>query len=170
VPKHRGFSVFMLPVHQDGLEINRIEMLNGSKEFCQEFLTDVRVPDSERLGEVDGGWTVGTRWMVHERMAGNSPLATHPRRSQKSAETFAVPLVAIAYEIAGATAAAWTDDDGAAGGKGLDFLIRQVSELGGGTTEIARNVISERVLGMPREAAPDHGVAFRDVPRGARSR
>ncbi|MBL7492281.1 acyl-CoA dehydrogenase [Frankia sp. AgB1.9] len=234
VPKHRGLSVFMLPVHQDGLEINRIEMLNGSREFCQEFLTDVRVPDSERLGEVDGGWTVGTRWMMHERMAGNSPLATHPRRSQRSGETFAVPLVAIAegvgklddprvreligemrmlavtmerlgqrlgagmasgrmhpqssaigrlisgiagvrrdtiaYEIAGATAAAWTDEDGAAGGKGLDFLIRQVSELGGGTTEIARNVISERVLGMPREAAPDHGVAFRDVPRGARSR
>ena len=40
----------------------------ASKEFCQEFLTDVRVPDSDRIGEVDDGWTVGTRWMFHERM------------------------------------------------------------------------------------------------------
>ena len=46
VPKHRGLTVFMLPIRQHGLEIHRIEMLNGSKEFCQEFLTDVRVPDS----------------------------------------------------------------------------------------------------------------------------
>ena len=47
-------------------------MLNGNKEFCQEFLTDVRVPDTDRIGEVDGGWTVGVRWMFHERMLMNS--------------------------------------------------------------------------------------------------
>ena len=46
VPKHRGLTVFMLPVHQPGIEVHRIEMLNGNKEFCQEFLTDVRVPDT----------------------------------------------------------------------------------------------------------------------------
>ena len=48
-------------------------MLNGSKEFCQEFMTDVRVPDTDRIGEVDDGWTVGIRWMFHERMLHNSP-------------------------------------------------------------------------------------------------
>ena len=58
VPKHRGLTVFMLPIHQPGIEVHRIEMLNGSKEFCQEFITDVRVPDSDRVGEVDGGWSV----------------------------------------------------------------------------------------------------------------
>ncbi|WP_238438722.1 acyl-CoA dehydrogenase family protein [Frankia nepalensis] len=234
VPKHRGLTVFMFPVHQEGIEISRIEMLNGSKEFCQEFMTDVRVPDSERLGDVDGGWTVGTRWMMHERMAHNSPLTTTPRQTQQSGDAFAVPLVAVAesqgrlddprvrdligevrilsvvknhlgqriaqgiasgrmhpqssavarllagfagvrrdtaaYEIAGAAGVAWTEDDGAGGGKGLDYLIRQIAEIAGGTTEIARNVISERLLGMPREPAPDHGVAFRDVPRGGRTR
>ncbi len=46
-----------------------------------------------------------------------------------------------------------------------DFLMRQVSCIGGGTTEMARNVISERVLGMPRERTLDRDVAFRDVPR-----
>src|SRR5688500_7557475 len=53
-------------------------MLNGSKEFCQEFLTDVRVPDADRIGDVDDGWTVSTRWMFHERMLYNSPYVTWP--------------------------------------------------------------------------------------------
>ena len=48
--------------------------------------------------------------------------------------------------------------------------MRQVSCIGGGTTEMARNVISERVLGMPRERSHDRDVAFRDVPRSATSR
>ena len=50
VPKHRGLTVFMLPIHQPGIEVHRIEMLNGSREFCQEFMTDVIVPDSDRVG------------------------------------------------------------------------------------------------------------------------
>ena len=63
-----------------GVEVHRIEMLNGFKEFCQEFMTDLRVPDSDRVGEVDEGWTIGTRWMFHERMlAHNSPLRQHAR-------------------------------------------------------------------------------------------
>ena len=44
--------------------------------------------------------------------------------------------------------------------------MRQASSIGGGTTEMARNVVSERVLGMPREPSLDRDVAFRDVPRG----
>ncbi len=53
-------------------------MLNGSREFCQEFMTDVIVPDSDRIGDVDDGWTVVTRWMFHERMLYNSPYVTEP--------------------------------------------------------------------------------------------
>ena len=66
-------------------------------------------------------------------------------------------------------AAAWTDDDGALADRGADFLMRQVSCIGGGTTEMARNVISERVLGMPRERTLDRDVPFRDVPRSPSS-
>ena len=57
-PKHRGLTVFMLPIHQPNVEVHRIEMLNGSREFCQEFMTDVIVPDTDRIGGVDEGWTV----------------------------------------------------------------------------------------------------------------
>jgi hypothetical protein len=73
----------------------------------------------------------------------------------------------IAFELAGSSAAAWTEaEEDESGAPGMDFLMRQVSCIGGGTTEIARNVISERVLEMPREPSGDRNVPFRDVPRG----
>jgi alkylation response protein AidB-like acyl-CoA dehydrogenase len=75
----------------------------------------------------------------------------------------------IAFEIAGTAGAAWTEDDGEMAFIGNDYLMRQVSCIGGGTTEMARNVISERVLGMPRERSLDRDVPFRDVPRAAGS-
>jgi alkylation response protein AidB-like acyl-CoA dehydrogenase len=76
----------------------------------------------------------------------------------------------INFEIAGAAGAAWTEADGEVAFAASDFLMRQVSCIGGGTTEMARNVISERVLGMPRERSQDKDVAFRDVPRSATTR
>jgi alkylation response protein AidB-like acyl-CoA dehydrogenase len=232
VPKHRGLTVFIMPIHQPGIEVHRIEMLNGSMEFCQEFLSDVRVPDRDRIGDVDDGWTVGVRWMFHERMLFNSPLVTVPGRTphrsgapsllsalreagrvedptardligearmlhvvgealqrrisrgiasgQMSDQAAAIGrlfsgvassrIITIVYEVAGAAGAAWSDDDGALAGAGVDFLMRQVSCVGGGTTEMARNVISERVLGMPRERTLDRDVAFRDVPRAPTGR
>ena len=73
VEKHRGLSVFLVPVHSEGLELHRIEMLGGGREFCQEFFTDVRIPDADRIGDVDDGWTVGIRWLFHERSFAMSP-------------------------------------------------------------------------------------------------
>jgi alkylation response protein AidB-like acyl-CoA dehydrogenase len=231
VPKHRGLTVFMLPIHQDGIEVHRIEMLDGNKEFCQEFLTDVRVPDADRIGDVDQGWTVGTRWMFHERMLFSSPLVTVPEGTMRGGDGASMLDVArdagrvddpvardlvgeatmlatvsdalrrrvglgittgtlsdqasaaarlfggimatrrttIAYELAGVTGAAWADDDGEIVRAGRDYLMRQVACIGGGTTEMARNVISERVLGMPRERSGDKDIPFRDVPRGPTS-
>ena len=229
VPKHRGLTVFIFPLHQEGVDVHRIEMLNGFKDFCQEFLSDVRVPDSDRVGEVNAGWTVGTRWMFHERMLHNSPYVTFPaegaqrqpsrsrnltvaRASGRLADpvsrdligesrmlelvapalqkrvmegimtgkmsdqaasvgrvfhaTMASRQTTITYELAGSSAIAWDDSDGAAGYWGNDYLMRQVSEIGGGTTEMARNVVAERVLGMPREQTHAKDLPFREVPKG----
>ena len=70
----------------------------------------------------------------------------------------------IAFELAAEAGAAWTEADGDLGEWGLDFLIRQAVCIGGGTTEIAANVISERVLKMPREQTLDRDRPFREVP------
>jgi alkylation response protein AidB-like acyl-CoA dehydrogenase len=228
VSKHSGLTVFILPINSPGIEVQRIEMLNGSKEFCQEFLTDVRIPDSQRIGGIDAGWTVGTRWMFHERMSRNSPLVTAPdgeiRAGGAGSTMHAIAAAAgklddanaqeligeaqtlhlvgdalkrrvgqgimtrtlsdqssaiarlfiglaearrttIAFELAGGTGAAWTEDDGDLSQWGIDFLMRQAMCIGGGTTEIAANVIAERVLNMPRELALDRDRPFSEVPR-----
>ena len=98
VPKHRGLSVFMLRIHQPGIDVHRIEMLNGSKEFCQEFLTDLRIPDSDRIGEIDGGWTVGTRWMYHEKSLGISHYFIRPAGSMRGVNPWAPTPLAVARQ------------------------------------------------------------------------
>lgn len=77
-----------------------------------------------------------------------------------------VRLSVISVEIAGERAVAWEEGD-PAGNLGVIYLGRQGSCLGGGSTEMARNIISERVLGMPREPAPDKDLPFREVRTNA---
>jgi hypothetical protein len=64
----------------------------------------------------------------------------------------------------------WSDEEGDLGQMGVRYLMRQASCIAGGTTEMARNAISERVLGMPMERRLDKDIPFRDVPRSAPSR
>lgn len=73
----------------------------------------------------------------------------------------------MAVRIAGS--AATTGDTGAdpgSGRAGQDYLMRQAWSLAGGSTEMARNIIAERVLGMPREAAADRHIPFNQVEHG----
>ena len=75
VPKHRGLTMFIVEIHQPGVTVEQIRQIDGSIEFCQEFFDDVPIPVSAVIGEVDDGWTVANRLLVHERMAvgGGSP-------------------------------------------------------------------------------------------------
>jgi alkylation response protein AidB-like acyl-CoA dehydrogenase len=69
----------------------------------------------------------------------------------------------IALELAGGAGVVWPAGNERRAQAGIGYLVRQTACIGGGTTEMARNVISERLLGMPREARADDG-PFRNVP------
>jgi alkylation response protein AidB-like acyl-CoA dehydrogenase len=68
----------------------------------------------------------------------------------------------IALEVVGGDGITWEPDD-VSPQPAEQFIARQASCIGGGTTEMQRNLISERLLGMPREPAPDKDKAFREV-------
>ena len=74
-------------------------------------------------------------------------------------------IAEIGVEVLGSHAVA-SSDDGLGLEYGRSFLMRQAGSLGGGSTEMARNIISERVLGMPREFAADRDVPFSQVRQG----
>jgi alkylation response protein AidB-like acyl-CoA dehydrogenase len=229
-PKHRGLTMFILKIHQPGIEIQQIRLVNGAAEFCQEFFDDVSVPVADVVGRIDDGWTVASRLLYHERDAvgGGSPYisgissgnasdtgrygdlaelarstggAGDPRvralvaearvnervkvqlvdRISRRVESGALPATAgaiprlfaatsterwmdIALEVAGAGAGAWLDGDDS-GRWGELFLLRQAGSLGGGSNEMQRNIIAERVLGLPREYAADRDRPFAEVRR-----
>lgn len=231
VPKHRGLTMFIVVIRQPGVTVEQIRQTDGSTEFCQEFFDDVPIPASDVVGEVDDGWSVANRLLVHERMAvgGGSPYTAgrtskhevaddeaelvdlirsrglegdrHARHllAEASVRTMVrnalvervtagmargvMPGAAgsliklygaettvrrseIGLELAGEDAVAWpagTETTGAHLGR--HSLGRQGAALGGGSNEIQRNIISERLLGMPREAAADRDVPYRDVRR-----
>jgi alkylation response protein AidB-like acyl-CoA dehydrogenase len=229
VPKHRGLTMFIVPIHHPGITVNQIKMVDGTEEFCEEFFDDAVIPAENVLGEVDDGWTVATRLLFHERatVGGASPYTSGRMRGGETARdelvelakargkandplvrrligqaealsivhgqlvdrvragqetgyfpgpagslvrlyagTAAVDRATIAMEIAGDEALVWDGD--ADGRYGIGYVKRQASCLGGGSTEMARNIISERLLGMPREYAADRDVAFRDVRRNTK--
>jgi len=72
----------------------------------------------------------------------------------------------IGVEIAGAQAVTDVLGQAGPGQFGQRFLNRQAASLGGGSTEMSRNIISERLLGMPREFAADRDVPFNQVKQG----
>ncbi|MCX5602318.1 acyl-CoA dehydrogenase family protein [Streptomyces phaeochromogenes] len=66
-PKHRGITAFLVPMDAPGVEVRPLRQMTGGADFNEVFLTDVRVPDDHRLGEVDGGWTVALTTLMNER-------------------------------------------------------------------------------------------------------
>ena len=88
-----------------------------------------------------------------------SPAGSIPRLSNGM---LGVRIASIAIEIAGDHSAAWEEGD-PTGKSGIAYIGRQGACLGGGSTEMARNIISERVLGMPRERSDDVDRPFKDV-------
>ncbi|HUP87582.1 MAG TPA: acyl-CoA dehydrogenase family protein [Acidimicrobiales bacterium] len=71
----------------------------------------------------------------------------------------------LAVDILGATGMAWTADDSATGMRIRGFLRSRANTIEGGTTEVMKNILGDRVLGLPREPDASKGVPWKDVPR-----
>ena len=69
LPKHRGLTGFVVDMHAPGVEVRPLRQMTGGASFNEVFFTDVRVPDSHRLGDVNGGWTVALTTLMNERAA-----------------------------------------------------------------------------------------------------
>lgn len=68
VPKHDGITYFLLPMDTPGVEIRPIRQMNDSTHFADTFLNDVRIPDTCRLGPVNGGWGCAMTTLMNERI------------------------------------------------------------------------------------------------------
>jgi alkylation response protein AidB-like acyl-CoA dehydrogenase len=229
VPKHRGLTWFVVPCGSPGLTIRPIRQLDGTASFCEDFFDDVVVPDSYRVGEINGGWTVAQTMLVFERganrsdgggdLGGPGPLASDLVAIARRAGSLDDPVVrqqlarahtidfagrALAWRIAKAGESAGFNPGLAAygklftgtynpirahvgveiGGQGamtwdardphgddvsVAYLNGRIMSIAGGTNEMQRNAISERVLGLPRELSVDTQKPYREVVRDARN-
>ncbi|MNO48773.1 Acryloyl-CoA reductase (NADH) [compost metagenome] len=80
-PKHQGISLIVLDMRSPGVSVSPIDLISGKSAFCQVFFDNVRVPQSQLIGPLNGGWNLGKSLLQHERKAmskfGEFSLPTH---------------------------------------------------------------------------------------------
>ena len=199
VPKHKGLTMFAVPMDSEGLTIRPLRQITGDAEFNEVFIDGLRLPDSARIGGPGEGWKVAVTMLSFERLAVGSghlstpveDLAAHVfaqeanrtdprvrvRLGQVASELLSlhgtsarlmeeiasgrIPgpeagLVKITSVSASLQACKLAVDVGGPATLLDPFWGSQVSALpgvrsAGGTEEILRNQVGERVLGLPPE-------------------
>ena len=77
-PKHRGLTMFLLPLDSPGVEVRPLRQMTGDAEFNEIFLTDVRVPDANRVGDAGDGWRAVLTTLMSERTSvGTGKASSH---------------------------------------------------------------------------------------------
>ncbi|SNT42822.1 acyl-CoA dehydrogenase family protein [Actinacidiphila glaucinigra] len=229
VPKHQGITYFVCDMTAPGVEVRPLRQITGEAEFNEVFLTDVRIPDAHRLGEVGDGWRVAQTTLMNERVAiGGTALPREGGMIGTVAATWRERPELRTPDLHDRLLRLWVEAEvtrltgerlrqqlalGAPGPEGsgmklafaslnqrisglevellgedglrygdwtmtrpeiVDFYGRDAgyrylrakgNSIEGGTSEILRNIISERVLGLPSEPRTDKDVPWKDLPR-----
>ena len=236
-PKHKGITYFMVDMHAPGVEVRPLRQITGEAEFNEVYLTEVRIPDRDRISEVGEGWGAAMTTLMNERTsiggggaagprpAGSGPiaevvriwqeeLADHQRTPaqrdrmmqlwveaevlrltniragqnrkagnpgpESSVAKLALALVnkdiyAFCVDLLGAYGLidfdytmVQSDAVGLEGPPGTArkmFLRSRANSIEGGTSEIMKNILGERVLGLPGEPRLDKSIPWKEVPR-----
>ena len=152
--RHKGLSFILVPLDTPGVRVRPIPQLDGETGFAEVFFDEARVPRENRLGEEHQGWKIAMATAGFER----GLMLRSPARFQATARRLRKlwqargadtdPALALLGSDAGflppaapRDAAGWLDG----------FLFSLAGPIYAGTTEIQRNVIAERVLGLPRD-------------------
>jgi alkylation response protein AidB-like acyl-CoA dehydrogenase len=229
-PKHQGLTYFLVNMHSPGVEVRPLKQISGRADFNEVFFSDVRISDTQRMGEVHGGWLVAMTTMMNERLSLMTEPSTSrdivpqliriasrtvcPRGGMMTEDSlFRDQLASYNVVVAGmrqvrasiravlgrgqvpgpeatigkVTTARWLQEmcnfamdmlgpasitvDVAAerdlAAVQENYLLVIGYRIGGGTEEIAKNIISERLLGLPQEMRPDKSLPFNEPPAAA---
>jgi alkylation response protein AidB-like acyl-CoA dehydrogenase len=79
-PKHKGMTYFALDMRAAGVDVRPLRQMTGEAEFNEVYLTDVRIPDSCRIGAVGEGWRVSLTTLMNERVSIGSGMGSIPKR------------------------------------------------------------------------------------------
>jgi len=228
LPKHRGLTYFMVNMHAPGIEIRPLREMTGESQFSEVFLTDVRIPDSQRVGPIGEGWRASMTTLANER-AGRGDLlgaraidqamriwrergsadpvrrdrltdlwlrsevtrlltlrATLLRQAGTTGPESSVAKLASAelgqaiysfcLDLMGADGMRFPDTYeplGMARGRGhmvgrsveWMFLRSRGFTIEGGTAQVQRNVLAERMLGLPGEPWDDRTIPWSQISR-----
>jgi alkylation response protein AidB-like acyl-CoA dehydrogenase len=204
--KPDGLTAFLIPMDAHGVEVRPLRQMSGGSSFNEVFFSQLRVPDSARLGAVGDGWRVAITTLGFERAAtaraGSSGkdiftrlvlAAEHLGRSEEPAVRQALAMAYINVRVRSLTqrrvsetvkAGGVPGPEGSVGKLAWTDGLRQISDtaslvlgpsltadssvwgtfawrdfvcgapgcrIAGGSDEVQRNIIAERVLGLPKE-------------------
>ncbi len=79
-PKHKGMTYFAINMHAPGVEVRPLRQITGEAEFNEVYMTDARVPDAHRIGDVGEGWRVALTTLMNERTAIGGGGGNNPKR------------------------------------------------------------------------------------------
>ena len=228
IPKHQGMTYFILDMEAPGVEVRPLRQITGEAEFNEVYMTDVRIPDRNRLGAVGDGWRVALTTLMNERVAigagvlprnsgaigealrvwsehTGGPVArdelmrlwaeaevtrfTNMRAQQNRSLGTPGPegsvskivyadlnqrILDFCMDLIGPEGLLYDTyemvvPDEVTLGVGRDlrraFLRARANSIEGGTSEIMRNILGERVLGLPGEPRVDKDLPWSEVPR-----